>query len=44
MLILIVLISLGQIALAGLTAMIVLNLAGKFTLDIQVLYRLSHEP
>ena len=36
MLILFVLISLGQIALAGLTAMIVLNLAGKFTMDIEV--------
>lgn len=35
MLILFVLISLGQIALAGLTAMIVLNLAGKFTMDIE---------
>jgi len=35
MLILFVLIRLGQIALAGLTAMIVLNLAGKFT-DIEV--------
>jgi hypothetical protein len=34
MLILFVLISLGQIALAGLTAMIVLNLAGKFTMVV----------